>query len=391
MHSSPEATLLPDSTPRKCGRRPSTRGTTTAALLALAGLVAGYEYFRYLQRHRPPDFIQFYLAGRMVVSGHIAHIYDKQSYAPLINQILREGARPLKFGNYYFNRPSFQSLYYAPLALFSYPTASDLDVFLNFIWLALLVWKLPIWYQVHHQLRPMIRCGLLCFYPFHWTIISGHDTLLLALLVAYALRLAKRGRHVLAGLLMALCFCKPHLMWAYPLVWVVQRRWRAAGAFLAAGTALALLSFLAVGWPGFREWIALLRAPTTDIAPDLMGNIRAVALHFGTPAGLIAGAVVIACLGLGLWKGSCYRRIASASLAPILLSPHTYWQDYSLVAMPIAMTPNPAAQMLLLVPWQFFYTRVDELPMVFIALGWLVIIAAIPLRHKTKTQRDTGT
>jgi hypothetical protein len=50
--------------------------------------------------------------------------------------------------------------------------------------------------------------------------------------------------------------------------------------------------------------------------------------------------------------------------------------------MPIAMTPNPAAQLLLLAPWQFFYTRVDELPMVFVALGWLAIVAAVPLRNK---------
>jgi hypothetical protein len=177
------------------------------------------------------------------------------------------------------------------------------------------------------------------------------------------------------------CF-KPHLMWAYPLVFVVQRQWRAAGAFLAGGSALALLSFLPVGWSGFKEWIALVQDPSTDIAPGIMGNIRTVALHFGTLAGVIAGTAVVACLGLALWKGSCYRRITAASLAPILLSPHTYWQDYSLIAMPIAMTPNPAAQLLLLAPWQFFYTRVDELPMVFVALGWLAIVAAVPLRNK---------
>jgi hypothetical protein len=186
----------------------------------------------------------------------------------------------------------------------------------------------------------------------------------------------------MAGLLLSLCFCKPHLMWAYPLLFLVQRRWKAAGALLICGTALALLSFLPVGWPGLREYFALMQDPTTDIAPDLMGNIRAIALRFGTPGGVIAAVAAIASLAIALSKGTWYGRVTSASLAPLLLSPHTYWQDYSLIALPIAMTPNPAAQLLLLAPWQFFYTGIDELPMVFITLSWLVLVAVLPLLHK---------
>ena len=347
----------------------------TAALLAAVVLFAGYHYFLHLQNHRPPDFVHFYIGGEMVASGHVAQIYNKQAYAPFIDRALRAGAPAPKFGNYYFNRPVYQALFYVPFSWFSYPTASDLDVLVNFVLLGSLVWKLPIWCAVRPQLRPMIRVGLVCFFPFHWSILAGHDTLMLALLVAYALRSAERGRHWMAGLLLSLCSCKPHLMWAYPLLFVVQRRWKAAGALFICGTALALLSFLPVGWPGLREYIVLMQDPTTDIAPGLMGNIRAVALHFGTPAGVIAAVAVVLCLGIALWKGTWYGKVTSTSLAPLLLSPHTYWQDYSLIALPIAMTSNPAAQLLLLVPWQFFYPGIDELPMVFICLSWLVIVA----------------
>jgi hypothetical protein len=279
-------------------------------------------------------------------------------------------------------------LYYLPFSFLSYPTASDLSVVVNFLWLGLLVWKLPVWFEVRTDVRPIIRIGLLCFYPFHWAINLGQDTLPLTLLLAYALRLAARGRPGTAGLLMAFCCCKPHLIWAYPLVFVVQRRWRAAGTFLIGATALALLSFLPVGWSGFQRWIDLVQDPSYDILPDRMGNIRALALHFGTSAGVIAGVVVIACLGLVLWKGTCYRRFTGASLAPILVSPHTYWQDYSVIAIPIAMTPNLGGQLLLLAPWQFFYTRVDELPMVFVAIGWLVIVAVAALQQKRQPSAD---
>ncbi len=352
------------------------------ALLAAAGVFAGYYYLIYLQRHRPPDFVHFYLGGKMIVSGRAAEIFNKPAYEPLIAQALREGAPPTKFGNYYFNRPLFQALFYAPFALLPYGAASDLFALFNFICLGLLIWKLPVWCEVPSRFRALFRIGLFCFYPFHWSIIVGQDTLLLTLLVACALRLAQKGAPGMAGFLLALSFFKPHLTWAYPFLFLLERRWKAAWSFLISGLVLILISFIPVGLAGVGKFIDLVQDPSSDIQPEIMGNVRAIGLHFGTAAGIVTAVLALACLAITFWKGNYYERVTAACLAPVLLSPHTYWQDYAMAAIPLALTPVPAVQLFLLVPWQFFYSPLDELPMICIALTWLVVVAALAVRRR---------
>jgi hypothetical protein len=79
---------------------------------------------------------------------------------------------------------------------------------------------------------------------------------------------------------------------------------------------------------------------------------------------------------MALRHGSFSDKISASLLAALLISPHTYWQDYSLTAVIAMLGINPAARVVLLFPWPYLYSRKDELPMIFIALSYLIALGA---------------
>ena len=107
-----------------------------------------------------------------------------------------------------------------------------------------------------------------------------------------------------------------------------------------------------------------------------MGNIRALDIHFGLAFAGIALLLTVVSFCIVLRRGSFSDRLSAALLAGLLISPHTYWQDYSLAAIIAMLTPNPAVQAVLLLPWPYLYPRKDELPMIFISLTYLIVLGA---------------
>ena len=328
-----------------------------------------------LRTVRPPDFMPFYFAGKLARSGRIAEVHHKPAYQPLIAELRATGERMNPVDAHYFIRPAFQAFFYVPFTFFSYPVASLLAIAANVALLGVLIWKLPVWFSV----SPSVRVWLFAFKPFLWSIGIGQDTLLLTLLVAGSLVLAARDREVLAGALLGLGVFKPHLVWALPLVLVAAGRWKMVASFLAVAVGLGGVSLAAVGRSGFQEWIALVQAPSSDYLPHIMGNVRAVGLQLGAVAGGVAALVVVASFTVILLRGCWADRISAALLAALLLSPHTYWQDYSLAALAALLSVRSWPRYILLLPWPYFYFRNDLLPFVFLSLVWLCVLAAKPL------------
>jgi len=322
------------------------------------------------------DLPNFYYAAQLVRAGQASELYNKPAYEPLVAE-LRKTDGPVAVYSY-FNRPAFAALLFLPLAYFSYRTASNFVIALNFALLGLIVWKLPTWLRGPKD----SWIWLMVFMPFLYSIPLGQDTLLLTLIVAGGLTLAWEDRDVLAGVLLALGAFKPHLIWAIPIALAASKRWKMLYAFLATGAMLTLLSLALVGTRGFAQWIDLLRAPTTDAVPYLMGNVRAIGLHWGTPAAILAALVAVVSFGLVLKRGSFTEKFAAALFVGLLLSPHTYLQDYSLLAIPALVAPHPVARYLLLLPWPYFYRSAEMLPLTVVALLCLASVAARPLLQR---------
>ena len=347
-------------------------------LLALACVIMsaiGFAFFSHLRDNPPPDFLPFYLGGKLAASGQIRQIYDRSAYQPLIMQLHRDGERDHPYGAYYFIRPAFEAYLYAPFTLFSYRTASMLAVLCNFVLLGLLVWKLPLWFEIRPSARLAVRACLVVFFPFLWSISVGQDTLLLTLIAAYACKKAFDGSEGLAGTVLALGVYKPHLIWAMPLALMAGRKWKMAWSFLAVAVMLAALSFASVGMHGVEQWLELVRAPSSDITPAQMGNLRAVFLHGGSIIGGTALTLSLGCFVAVLRFGDLKDKLSAAILTGLLLSPHTYWQDYSLWALVAMLAPQPYARFALLLPWLWVYPRKDELAAIVVSLAYLSFLA----------------
>jgi hypothetical protein len=351
-------------------------------VLCVLGPVIGFVFFRFLVEHPPPDFLPLYFGGKLAATGQIAHLYDQPAYQPLKEQFQREGGCLNLFDAHYFIRPAFQAYFYALFAWLPYPAASMLAVLINFALLGLIIWKMPIWFQVDIQLRLAVRLCLGVFFPFLWCMSVGQDTLLLTLIVAYALHLESTGKQGWAGIVLGLGLYKPHLLWALPLALAAARRWKMASAFLAVAALLAAVSLASVGIGGVRQWVELVRSPSTDILAVDMGNIRALYLHWGPVAAGFALAITATCFAVILRRGRFSEKCSAAILTALLLSPHTYWQDYSLWAV-VSMVPvHRAAMFCLLAPWTLIYGRLDELPLTLVSLAYLAFLAAKPRREK---------
>ena len=351
-------------------------GKTANIVVAVLLLLIETFLFQHVRQRGQHDFMPFYLGGKLAASGQIARIYDKPVYQPLIAQLRNEGERKSRFDAHYFIRPAFEAFFYIPFTWFSYSRASTLALIGNLGLLGILVWKLPIWLAAPPGLRPALRLALAVFYPFLWSIVLGQDTLLLTLLVGYAISRDVVGSDTGAGVIIGLCAWKPNLMWLLPLALLAARRWRMAIYSLATSSVLLVLSFGLVGVRGFRQWVQLVQAPSSDITPSLMGNIRALNIHFGLIFASIALALTIVCFCIVLHRGSFSDKISASLLAALLISPHTYWQDYSLTAVIAMLGSSPAARVVLLFPWPYLYNRKDELPMIFIALLYLIALGA---------------
>ncbi len=353
----------------------------------LAALLAGLLLLP-LRSQPPWDFLQFYVAGKLAASGRVAEIYHKPAYPPLVDEIRSSESRSEISSAYfnrtpYFNRPAFAAYLCAPFARLPFQTAAHLWILANFALLAALVWKLPAWLPAGAPLRPWLAG----FLPWIWSIGLGQDTLLISLLAAYSLHLVLQKREIPAGLVLAGCAFKPHLLAAMPFALLAARKRKMAAAFLAAGAALAAISAAVAGSTGFREWMELLHSRTTDSMPETMGNIRALALHFGFASGLAAGAVAAGCFLFVLRQGRLRQSFAAAILAALLLGPHTYLQDYSLLAVVALSAFDRWVQYALLLPWPYFYRREDMLPLTLVALAGLIVLAA---RADTALAPDTA-
>ena len=351
---------------------PGTHRKILVAILIAVNAGIGCAYLSPVRNRPVWDLPQFYFAAKLVRDGRVASLYDPSAYVPLVAELRQTDDRATSH-SIYFNRPAFQALFLLPLAWLSFRGVTLGAVIANLLLVGVLVWKLPRWFGAPDN----TRLWLFIFMPFLYSVAFGQDTLLLTLLVASGFYLTGRRQEVPAGILLGMALFKPHLIWAIPIALAAGRRWKALSAFIATGGTLALLSFALVGSRGIRQWIDLLRAPSTDTVPLLMGNARALGLYFGAPAAIAAAAVAMACFFVILRRDRFVDQFAAALLVGLLLSPHTYTQDYSLMAIVALASARPFARYLILLPWPYFYPPNNILPFALLALAYLIALVVI--------------
>jgi hypothetical protein len=316
---------------------------------------------------RQVDVPQYFAVGHIVNDGKIAQLYDHDSYKDFVALAGR--------GALYYNRPAFHALALWPFAYMSYGSFLLIVRILSYVVFGLALWLVPRWFPGKAQGRAL----LLCFQPFMWTLALGQDTIILTLLIGYGTHLLlHRERDFQGGAILALGLFKPHVVWAIPIALAAQRKWRALTGFVAVGSFLAVLSFSLIGFHGVQQWIAVLKAPTTDVSAEYMGNAREIAEKAGLAASVAFAGIALACFG------ACSRRSLSTALAAALfvspmLVPHSYLQDYSPTAVSALIVPTPVLTYLVLVPWQYVWPgEATGMPYAICGIVFLFLLACWP-------------
>jgi len=350
-----------------------------AGVFALAALVLfAYNGLRYanetqselrlipdLRYDQRLDFNYFYGAAEMVLHGDAGLLYPdcSPSHYPDCSEIFwptdplysQPGvddytkAKAIVRGSY-FGPPAIAFLQ-APLALLSFRKAYWLFSLLSLGALGAFV---SITWRAGRGVSemPVLLVGVLAFKPVYETLIMGHLAIFYALALLVGLLLLRAGRPVAAGLCLSFLALKP--MWAVlPALFLLVRGERRAFAALAIASSLILfLPFLAAGidtlptYLGFVRDVAdfnLQEAPHMFSWNGFLFKLTSGPVDQPVYYGLIAASLLPLLI---VWRGGDFHLGAAASIvAMLLVSNHSVWYDWVLLAVAAVLLVLRAAQM----------------------------------------------
>ncbi len=307
------------------------------------------------------DFSCFYRAGRMVVSGDGARVYDlnaERRYDARLNTQFVEAkghspALPFVFA-------PFVLLLFAPLSRLPYSQAELVWYWVN----AGMLLALP--FVLRRRLGWGDR-GLIValfapvfFVPVTLALIQGQPSVLLLLIFAVAFAGWNRGNERLAGTVLALATFKPQLVIPMLLALVAMRKWKTLATFALACLVLFGISVGLVGWHTalsyphavmeFSRLSGNLGGEHPEYMPNLRGVMSLLAWRISPLAGeRIALGVSVALLAAMMFRlrrsrvftGASYSMVLAVTL---LVSYHAYLHDFSLLVLPCLLIADYLAR-----------------------------------------------
>lgn len=291
------------------------------------------------------DFLQFYVAGRVVANGHASSLYDWPAFARELSGSVA-GLGDTLFLSVY---PPVLAVLFAPLGRLGYGTAlvawSAVSAGVYALSLAAVFRSCTILHP-HRGTYVLAAAG---FVPFQQLILHGQvGSLVLGLFVAAWLAL-RRGRLFWVGLSLGLLILKPQFGIAAVLGFICT--WSVSlliGAVTGAVLAIAgTLPFVGTaGWLAYVQKVPVILQSEDVFEPKLwqMHNLKAaIGLLLGTGAlgtlvyVLAAAATVV--VVRQAWKASADPdlRAATLVLGVALVNPHLYVYDLLIVALPLVL------------------------------------------------------
>jgi hypothetical protein len=279
---------------------------------------------------RMHDFLNLYTGASLARDGVFAamHVPEvqlqrEQEYDPQIPELVP------------FVRPPFYALFLTPLAWLPFGAAF-------WAWLgtqAALLAGTWAWAFRRWGADALIFGSM--YLPAALGIAHGQDCVLVLSIVLGAYALAHRGQHFLSGVILGAGLIKFHLFLLWPIMLLIQRRWRMLGGACAA-IGVEMLIWLALAGPsGMAKYFALLRM--TDLrhlspSPQLMINVRGLTSNLGADRlgvsalwiGVLTAAAVIL-TAVACWRAPLWRSVAAASAGSLLVAPHVYGYDAGLL------------------------------------------------------------
>ena len=191
------------------------------------------------------DFVQFYIAGRILNEGEGDRLYDLKLQEKHFLELMPEES----WLGLPFNYPPVIAVLFRPLARFSLLTATLVFLGITPLIYAAGMWVLISrfgWRQTGHRLLGVL--GALSFAPFIlYTWLGAQISVIGFCSVAVALSEEDRGRRFLSGMALSVCLYKPTLLLLVLPMLVITRRFSSLAGLMAGGVILALVSVVATG------------------------------------------------------------------------------------------------------------------------------------------------
>jgi Glycosyltransferase family 87 len=300
------------------------------------------------------DYVAFYSAGKLVLEGNGADIYDIDVLAATEHDVM--GREVGGTGTLAFFNPPFVALFFAPLALLPVATAALVLLILNIIllaiagatlhhhmgirkrwvsaafWLAVASFESVFWLIGHNQLSMSLALGFLSFYSFQ-----------------------REDKPVLSGFALAFLLIKPQAALLALVILVWKRQWQALASFSAVACVLVMASIAVSGpsvlwdYPRFliesTGWEGS-RGIDTQGMYGWNGFFSTLTPYRGTLHILLTATATLATLGVvlftfrGRWQPSSTRfplAIGVLALGSLLTNPHVYLQDTVLLGLALVL------------------------------------------------------
>lgn len=174
------------------------------------------------------DFVAFYTAGKIILSGQADRLYDLELARSIQMEIY---GGPTDNFNPYLNPPLF-ALLVAPFALLPYPWAPALWMCLGI----LLLWLSLRWLGVEKLKKTFLFS--LTWLPVFYAVSFGQNTFFSLAILSLTYLAWIRKKSIVAGLVLSLLFYKPQFLLGVILLWLLAWKvnWRAlAGLFIGVG------------------------------------------------------------------------------------------------------------------------------------------------------------
>lgn len=283
------------------------------------------------------DFLQFYIAGKLVNEHRIDELYNSQTEIRETEKILGHPA-PIHLPTVYgpqvaasFSPFSHLPFLYAAIVVTMIGTVS----FLWGCW-----WFLDFCPKLK-SIRRMILLVVLAFPPFFHFVVRGQLSFVIFLSFIFAYYALRTGNEWVAGFSLSLAVFKPQFLLGAVIVLIVGRSWRVITATIA-GAAIqfaavwvkfgdaVMRAYLNVLWhlPGMNQYLE------PGVAPSQMHSLHSfwtlilpwskVAIAF-----YILSSIAVLYLTTQAWQssGPLSLRFSALLLATVLVNPHLYVYD----------------------------------------------------------------